>query len=388
MIRLSRDSWLAIGLVVVLAAVTVAAALQQTREMEPPPLASFSSAPNGARALFLWLGELGYIVSGDALEVFDIPEDVKLLFILEPTVSLTTPDWQVLDEWVEDGGTLVVAGQDFAAGLAASHYEFTLAYQAIPTTLTAQTPLLASPPLTATVHAQARAVFTTERSDFIPLLADEARAVMVAFEKGEGRVILSAAPFPFSNAGLKETGNPAIVLNLLSGLDQSDLVWFDEWHHGLRNTRVSATIAGPEDWLRSTPAGRSLLFVAVVIFVGLLLRGQLFGRPVPLPQDVSRRAPLEYITALANLSRRAGLRGVVLRQYHHWLKRGLGHRYRLNPTLPDDEYVKQLAAFNPNLDAAALRSLLARLTPSRRTVTEGEMIQLAAEAADWLKEKA
>ncbi len=388
MTRLSRDSWLAIGLVVILAAVTVAAALQQTREAEPPPLASFSAAPNGARALFLWLGELGYVASGDALEVFDIPEEVMLLFVLEPTLTITASEWERIDAWVEQGGTLVVAGQNFAAGLAAGHYEFTLVYQAITTTLTGQTPLLASPPLTTTVPAQTRAIFTTERSDFISLLADEAGVVRAAFEKGEGRVILSAAPFPFSNAGLKETGNPALVLNLLSGLDQSDSVWFDEWHHGLRNIQASATIAGPEDWLRSTPAGRSLLFVAAVIFVGLLLRGQLFGRPVPLPKDVSRRAPLEYITALANLSRRAGLRGVVLRQYHHWLKRGLGHRYRLNPTLPDDEYVRQLALFNPNLDAGALRSLLARLTPSRRVMGEGEMIQIAAEVADWLKEKA
>jgi hypothetical protein len=127
-----------------------------------------------------------------------------------------------------------------------------------------------------------------------------------------------------------------------------------------------------------------LLYVAAIVFVALVLRGRRFGRPVPLPKDITRRAPLEYITAIANLGRRAGHRAAVLRQYHHWLKRGLGQRYRLNPTLPDDEYVTQLAQFNPNLDTTALRNLLARLRWGK--VSESEMIQLAAETAKWLKE--
>jgi len=103
---------------------------------------------------------------------------------------------------------------------------------------------------------------------------------------------------------------------------------------------------------------------------------------VPLQQDTSRRAPLEYITALANLSRRAGHRTAVMQDYHHRLKKRVGHRYRLDPTLTDEEFLTQLADYHPNLDLAALRSLLQRL--SAANISESDMVQLAAEVAEWL----
>jgi hypothetical protein len=273
-------------------------------------------------------------------------------------------------------------GDGFNAQQAARHYEFKATYLESSTgSLTAQTPLLASPPA-GPAKVQTRRYFETSRDDFVTHLAIENKPVLVSFEREAGRVILSATPFPFSNAGLKEEGNPALVLNLISAAGQSGLIWFDEWHHGFRANRTE--IIGPGNWLRYTPTGRSFLYVAAVIFVAVLLRGRRFGRAVPLPKDMSRRAPLEYITAIANLGRRAGHRAAVLRQYHHWLKRGLGQRYRLNPTLPDGEYVAQLAQFNPNLDATALHNLLTRLR--RGNVNENEMIHLAAEVAKWLKE--
>jgi hypothetical protein len=380
--RLSRDSWLAIALFLLLLLITIIAAIQQTKKEQAPPLASFSSAPNGARALRLWLKDLDYSVSDEVFSTFRLPEDAGLALILEPFVGITPDEWQTIDAWVEEGGTLVLAGDEFSTALAARHYQFDLAYLDPPTTtVIAQTPLLASPP-TNPAKAQPRAYFKTNRHDFVTHLAVEGQPVLVSFEREAGRVILSAAAFPFSNAGLKEEGNPALVLNLISTANQSGVIWFDEWHHGLRAGRTE--IVGPGNWLRYTPTGRSLLYTAAVIFVALLLRGQRFGRPVPLPKDTARRAPLEYITAIANLGRRAGHRAAVLRQYHHWLKRGLGQRYRLNPTLPDKEYLEQLAQFNPNLDIPALRNLLGQL--QRRNVSESDMIQLAVEVAKWLKE--
>jgi hypothetical protein len=381
--KLSRDSWLAIGLFVVLAILTVFAAIQQTQDEVPPPLVGSSTAPDGARALWLWLDELGYQLDDQALEVFRVPEEAEMMLMLEPVVGVTPGEWELIDKWVDDGGTLVLAGEGVAAAFAARHYGFTLAYlSAEATALAAQTPLFSSPPLTAPATVRSFAYFETERSDFAALLAVEGGPVAVSFEKGAGRVIVSATAYPFSNAGLKEPGNPALALNLISAARRSGAIWFDEWHHGLRSTR--ADLAGPSDWLLVAPAGRSLLFVAVVIFLALLFSGRRFGRPVPLAKDITRRAPLEYITAIANLNRRAGHRRAVLRQYHHSLKRALGHRYRLPPTLPDPEYAARLASYNPACDEKALLGLLARL--SRRNVSENEMIQLAEEVADWTKD--
>ncbi|MFC1975520.1 DUF4350 domain-containing protein [Chloroflexota bacterium] len=326
--------------------------------------------------------DLHYSVSDDVFSTFRLPEDAGLALMLEPSVGITPDEWQKIDAWVEEGGTLVLAGDEFGTALAARHYQFNLAYlDPQTTTATTQTPLLVSPPANP-ANAQPRAYLKTNRDDFVTHLAFEDQPMLVSFEYEAGRVILSAAAFPFSNAGLKEEGNPALVLNLISTANQPGVIWFNEWHHGLRAGRTE--IVGPGNWLRYTPTGRSLLYTAAVIFVALLLRGWRFGRPVPLLKDTARRAPLEYITAIANLGRRAGHRSAVLRQYHHWLKRGLGQRYRLNPTLPDKEYLEQLAQFNPNLDTPALRDLLRQL--QRRNISESEMIQLAAEVAKWLKE--
>ncbi|HNB54209.1 MAG TPA: hypothetical protein PK530_19835, partial [Anaerolineales bacterium] len=127
-----------------------------------------------------------------------------------------------------------------------------------------------------------------------------------------------------------------------------------------------------------------LLYVAGVIFLGLLLGGRQFGRPIPLAHEITRRAPLEYVTALANLNRRAGNRTALLRHYHSQLKRSLGRRYRLDPSLRDGEFITRLAQYDPTLDIENLRYLLARLT--RKNATETEMVQWAQEAAEWIRE--
>lgn len=382
MVKLSRDSWQVIVVLVMLVAVTIAAAIYRARGQQEtaPPLSSFSTAPNGARALWLWLEELDYPVSNESGATFSVPGDISVALVLEPLALIAEGEWQVLDAWVEDGGTLVLAGESGGMALATRHYDFSLAYlgdQVI--TLTAQTPLLASPPLTGTLQMRIGAYFTSERDDFVTLLAVEQKPVMVTFEQGDGRVILCATPYPFSNAGLKEAGNPALVANVIAAAAHPGPIWFDEWHHGLR-TRTG--VVGPEEWLRYTPSGHALLYTAAVIFFALLLSGRRFGRPVPLPRQVVRRAPLEYITAIANLNRRAGHRAMVLADYRQRLKRDLGKRYRLNPALPDDEFVTRLAGYNPNLDENALRELLARLRQAR--VSESEMLQLATQVARLL----
>jgi len=377
--KLSRDAWLAIGLIMVLLLVTIAAAIQQTRQQILPAYSSLSTRPDGTQALALWLEQLNYSVNRDVSTTFQPPPETGLIFMLEPFPGVTAEEWQTIDGWVEEGGILVLAGDSLGTALAMRRYRFNLSFLSTATgTLTVQTPLLNSPP----AQVNTRAVLQTSRNDFVTHLAVGSEPVLVSFEQEAGRVILSAAPYPFSNAGLKEAGNPALVLNIVSAAGQAGTVWFDEWHHGLRSMRTQ--IVGPGNWLRYTPAGHALLYIAVVIFAALVLWGRHFGRPLPLPRNATRRAPLEYITAIANLSRRAGHRSAVLKQYHHWLKRGLGQRYRLNPTLPDDQYVAQLSRLNPALDGAALRNLLAQL--QRKNVTESEMIQLAAQVSTWLKE--
>jgi len=381
--KLSRETWGAIGIGVALVLLTIVAAIQSARaeQQTAPALASDSSQPDGARALWLWLEALGYATSSETSAIFALPEQTSIALILEPALTITAEEWETLDAWIDDGGTLVVTGDQLGSVFASRHFEFQIAYllTTVPT-LTAQSPMWLSPPVTAPVPVNTRAFFETKRMDYVSHLAVGDQPVVVSFTQGQGRVILSAAPFPFTNAGLKVAGNPEFVLNVVAPALRDGLVWFDEWHHGQR----TVTAIGPDAWLRSTPTGHALLYVVGVLYLALIARGRLFGRPVPLPNHVSRRAPLEHITAIANLRRQAGHRTAELRYYYDILKRQLGRRYRLSPDLPDDTYVEQLASYDPNLDAQALSHLLTELR--RPNVSESDMVRLANEAAKWLKE--
>lgn len=382
---LPRDSWLAIGLFLALAVVMFITYARQQPETVPP-LASFSNQPDGARALWLWLQELGYTVDNAAPTRYAPPAETDLLLILEPTEFITDAAWESLTAWVEAGGTLLVAGDRYLITPWAEQFDFDRAdWQAglVTTTLLVQHPLLLSPPLSQQPGViPDMGTLQSERDDFVVHAATLAGPTVVAFAQGQGQVILSTTSYPFTNQGLRAPGLADLVLNLVSLAGAPGRVWFDEWHHGVRGAESASSPVGIHNWLRATVAGRAILLALGIVFGALLLRGRNFGRPLPLPQQLVRRNPLEYVTAIANLQRRAGHRTALLQDYHLRLKRELGRRYRLDVKLPDAEFVNQLATYQPTLDRAALQQLLNRL--NHKAVSEAELVQLAAEAAKWM----
>jgi hypothetical protein len=379
--RISRDSWLAIGLIILLLIVTIAAGAQQIIPQNIPPLASYSIRSDGGRAFREWLAAIGYTPLDSSGRSFDIPLHTKLLLILEPRLIITEQEWALIDKWVEAGGTLIIAGEETPTRYAVQHFGFNMLYLIEPAkAVTIQTPWLVAPPIQRQMQVNSNAYLISTQEDHVTHLAIDDKAVLVSLRRGKGWVIISATAYPFSNAGLKEPGNPVLVLNLLALAPGPGSVWFDEWHHGVQSPQQQ--VVGPVEWLRYTPGGQAILFAVAVILLGLLLQGQSFGQPVRPGQNHRRRGAMEYITALANLSRRAGHRRAVLEQLYHQLKRNLGRRYRIDPTLPDKEYIVLLAKVRPNLDARALWRLFQELKKSH--VSEKEMIQLARQASSWI----
>ena len=377
--RVSRETILGASLLAGLTVLMILVALNRAGG-GMPALASMSSAPEGALALKMWVEKLGYSVDEVLPQEFQVPAETELVFVLEPG-PISVDDRKTLDQWVKAGGTLIAAGEYRGMLDLASHYGFS--FQVLPAFLEQalpQTPLLASPPMGTPAAPHADLGFRTSRQDFVTLLAGEGQPLVVLLDSGAGRVILCTSAFPFSNAGLKIEGNPELVLNLIAAARSRGPVWFDEWHHGLSGR---PEILGPGLWLRYTPGGRALLFATLVIFLALIFQGGAFGRPVPLVRELRRRGPIEYLTAIANLNRRAGHRRAVLDQYRQQVKRHLGRRYRLDPGLPDEEFVSRLARYNPDLEAASLLGLLKRMAAPNPA--EAEMVKLAEEASRWLE---
>ncbi len=376
--RLSRDAWLALLLFLLLTVITAVSVVQQAQaSLQDPPLASYSTQPQGSQALWRYLETQQLKLTDSVGTTFGVPSGVDLALVLEPTVPFTPGEWELLHSWVEAGGTLLLAGTGAATIELAEQLD--VAFGLAPSSdaaVTNQTPLLQAPPLHP-ITAETNFFLRPERDDFVTLLANQTgNPTAIAFAEGDGRVILTTITEPFSNDGLPTEGNAALVLNLLNAAPELGSIWFNEWHHGIRPEVEGALTSS--NWLQRTPVGRALLLVLAIIFIGLVLRGRHFGRPVPLHKDVVRRAPLEYITGIANLSRRAGHRTAVLQHYHDRLKRDLGQRYRLNPSLPDEEFINQLASYQPNLDTDALHQLLQKL--SKTNVSESEMVQIVREA--------
>ena len=380
MMTLSRDTKLAIGILVVLVLVTTLAALQRETRQQYPPLSSLSSAPDGALALKLWVKELQYEVNEQVLSNFIPPKDASILLMLDPVLPAGN-EMQALDGWVESGGTLIAMGEQYSMYSLVDHYQFGLNYLSDQSSIAVnETPLFRSPPAVDLKNVKVSYALESERDDFVVLVAYQGKPVVVSFEQGKGRVILGTIVGSFTNAGLKKTGNPELVLNVLALARTKGTIWFDEWHHGLRS---GDQILGPSQFLRRTPVGRSLLFIAFTVLVVFFIQGRGFGRPVPLPQEIKRRGALEHVTGVANLSRRAAHRSAVMMHYHQQIKRKLGQRYRLDPNMDDREYVNALEGYNSSLDKDGLLNLLSRL--KHRDLNEAQMVHLAAEASKWIE---
>jgi hypothetical protein len=376
---LSRDTKLAIGILVLLVLVTTFAALQSETQQRYPPLSSLSSAPDGALALKLWVKELQYEVDERVLSSFSPPQDVSILLMLDPVLPAES-EMHALDDWVESGGTLIAMGEQYSMYALVDHYKFGLNYLSDQSSMPAsETPLLGSPSALDLKNVKVSYALESERDDFVVLVAYQGQPVVVSFEQGKGRVILGTIVGSFTNAGLKKPGNPELALNILALARTKGTIWFDEWHHGVRS---GDQILGPSQFLRRTPVGRSLLFVAFTVLIVFFIQGRGFGRPVPLPQEIKRRGALEHVTGIANLSRRAAHRSAVMLHYHQQIKRKLGQRYRLDSNLDDREYVDALAGYNSSLDKVELLSLLSRL--KRQDLSETQMVHLAAEASKWI----
>lgn len=376
--HLSAEALLAAILLIALVAITSYGA-SQSEERTYPAGSAYSNRPDGARALKLWLDDLGYTTVTLA-NSFWPDQTIDLLLMLSPSETIAPAQVAAIVRWVNNGGTLVWAGNDFfvSSGLL-SEFELDVAWLDQPIErLSAQQPLLSTPPVR-DAAVQAEAVWETTRDDYVAHLAVNDRPVLMSWQQRRGRVFVLTTVRPFTNEGLKNAGNAALVYNLiLAGAGAHGKVAFDEYHHG-QQAQPSLSL-----WLFTSRTGWAILFSAATIFVFLLIGGRRFGAPVPLPEHQARRTTAEYIHALANLKRRAGRRQAVLAHYKERLKRQLGRLSSIDPTLPDETFAAGVAERRPPIESSRLARLLADL--SRPTLSERDMVRLVEQATALMEE--
>lgn len=124
---------------------------------------------------------------------------------------------------------------------------------------------------------------------------------------GEGRVVMLASAASLSNE--RAGDDPLAVLGVRAALAHTapdDTVFFAEYHQGIRGSLTRAQAVW--SFFLDSPGGRALLHLIVVGFLILAFVGLRFGAPMPrvAPPDRERRSPLEHVSALGDLYRKAG----------------------------------------------------------------------------------
>jgi hypothetical protein len=350
---------------------------RQPQSNDPAEATTHSSAPEGALALYSWVRDLGY--DGRRLEYrsFALSEDDAALVILTPSEAVNRTQARAVLDWVSNGGTLILALDRNALfgpqNELLDELKFDTAVytgtQIIERAKSAQ-PALDQPPVDQ-APIQASRVLVPRRDDYATLLGAPDAVLVAGVKHGSGYAYVSAAAFPFTNQGLRDPENAALVLNMLRRVPIGGRIQFDEYHHGFFTPPSTGKA------LFSSPWGWGAAYAVLVIGLYLVLSGRRFGQPIPLKEEVARRSSSEYIESMADLFQRGGKRAYLLRHYRAAFKRRLARKDGVNPQLDDAEFIRELARARP-IDEAALAALLARL--SAQSPSEAELVRAVADA--------
>ena len=294
--RLSADTGLVIGVVLVVVAVIVAGAfVAPAREDRDPTPSTENNGSAGAKGAYLLLSRLGYRVdrwdqpvkalsTTSAVHTTLILADARMSDIREEATALTT--------FLDHGGRVVATGPISALMLPDAHIGGPSHFY---TALCYTTPQ----GLSALARAGRVAMPVTVRwnSDAPSLRVDQScgdDAVVVHYPVGQGEVIWWSSSAPLSNRGLRNGAN--LKLLLASVGEPGRTVLFDEYIHGGRQDLWETA--------RGTPAaamGWQLAAVALLLIAS-------FGRrngPLRGLVQIPRTSPLEFAESMGDLYRKA-----------------------------------------------------------------------------------
>lgn len=308
--------------------------LQPGNEERLPPSTIYSANPAGGKALWLWLGELGYQVSTLESGSYRVPRESTTVLILSPTVPFSDAEHDELERWVRGGGTLVIAADGLLAGPLLEHFE--LGLRALPLVVETAHPvhdeLLDASIREVTVRASEELVLKTVNAR--PLLVAGDRVLGALVPRERGRLVVLSAPAALSNAALRREDNARLALSLVGPPGRGPVI-FDERHHGygLADERPLHTLLLDHGW------GRASLYAGLATLLFLLLAGRRFGRP-RLVLATRGRSLSEYVSSMAALYRSGRKRSFLAEHFQRRLHRDVAQ----DLGLPGDASVEQVEA--------------------------------------------
>lgn len=336
-----------------------------------PSLSVYSAAPNGAKALRLWLDELGYPVRTIEGRPYRVPRATDTVLVLAPVQPLERAEVDALERWVrDDGGRLILGVEGFGTDEALDR--FGLGLRALPAAVTAARPLDGGrlDPLIGEISFDARQALDLRQSGARALVGDGEHVFVAERVVGTGRVVVLADPGLLSNRALRQEGNARLALSLVGGPGAGSVV-FDELHHGFgaSGPRSLLSLLFERAW------GQAALYAALLSFAYLVLCGRRFGAARPLV--VTRgRSLSEYVTSLAGLYRAGGKRAFLAEHFRRRLRRELATALGAPGDASDEEITARARALGR--DPAGALSAVAALGGAAGD--EGPLVRAVGEA--------
>lgn len=266
---------------------------------------TYDSGRSGYRAIYETLRGAGVSVRRFERQLALLDPDVRTLVISgyedDPDAKpLSRGDADRLARFVNGGGRLVVLDDDFAGkldvtpGVGSSHPIRARAAVALAhTRYTAGVERVGAPMESAFEFARWPGA--------VPLLANDAGVVAVAYGRGKGEVIAITAPALLDNADLLARDNLAFAYDSLAGHGP---VAFDEYVHGYdRNATFWQVLPAP--------VRAAAWIVAAIVVLALIGANVPFAPPIP-PESGDARDSAPFVEAMGALMRRTHAAGPLI----------------------------------------------------------------------------
>ncbi|HET8889193.1 MAG TPA: DUF4350 domain-containing protein [Candidatus Angelobacter sp.] len=283
--------WAGVFMLLVILALTF---LSQEEEESGIP-STYSTQRAGAKAAFLLLQQSGYKVRRWEQSPSDLPSDPAhtVLVLASPFRAPTRDEKNALQTFVDRGGKILATGRTASNYLPRAETESEL----VPSPVAKEYQPQLLTPLTrgGAIQMSPTAYWKGPATSSLAHYSDDGRPIVVSYKAGLGEVIWWGASTPLTNTAIAKSGNMALLLNSLGNAGDVQIFW-DEYFHGEQSSLIG--YAGD-------PPLKFGLLQALLVFLALIFTFSRRNGPIhPLPQP-SRLSPLEFVSTLGKLYRRA-----------------------------------------------------------------------------------
>ncbi len=271
------------------------------------------------------------------------PSELKrydVLFIYNLYQPLLESEIDAVYNFVADGGILIVCGGKYEAiERIVTFYDLdlkTTQNQLRNSQRYQDAPLFVNP--VDEISVETDYVVRTENQDVAVLYGSDNAATVLSFRHGEGRVYLTTSSHLFSWSGMNHTPNATFFYNLMSTLPNRARIGLAQLMYFTDESKPPNAFV---ELVFKTPGGLTAVYVCLILYIFLTLRGRRFGKPIDIVER-HRRMISEYIHAMTTLYQKGNTRTDILRHIRHQFRTELGLRWRVDSSLNTSAFLDEL----------------------------------------------